>query len=94
MKVALLRTATHRERGRRRWDNLRLSIDIGSVRYGYRLTRPGNGMPLFMWSFHEHPGGQGGLEIPCHRDRVKEMVHNLIKHQISSDQEPQHGRMG
>lgn len=83
MDVSILKLATKRRLGNREWGNLKLHYDIGSVRYGSRLLKPRPTKPefFFMWNFHEHPGGAGGLEVFRHKDQIKVMVRNLFKHQ-------------
>ena len=83
MDISILKLASKRQIGNREWENLKLNMDTGSVRYGSRLLYPRPKKPefFFMWKFHEHRGGAGGLEVFQYKDQIKEMVVNLMKHQ-------------
>jgi hypothetical protein len=82
MKTALLRLATTRSLGERRW-KARLGKDSGEVTFMHRTTR----RPYqcfgtwFHWHFHEHRGGIGGLEVNAHREEVRKMAIALINRQ-------------
>lgn len=85
MDISLLKTATERRAGYRRWNGLRLLHNVGSVAYGSGIFTDGHNKPIpgmhFWWSFHEHRGGIGGLDASMHRDEIRERVRNLLKHQ-------------
>lgn len=81
MKTAILRMATSRSRGERRW-KARLGHDSGEVvfRHSNSPTHPLNGA-WFLWGFHQHRGGAGGLMLPDRREEVRRMALALIARQ-------------
>lgn len=78
MDTSILRLATSRRIGQRKWDGLSLSINTGYVSFGCAGTTPKLPGQWFMWSFHEHRGGRGGLSVETHRREIKEKARNLI----------------
>jgi hypothetical protein len=82
MKTALLRLATTRSIGERRW-KARLGKDSGEVTFFHATTRehPRFNGTWFLWSFHDHRDGRGGLEVHAHREKVRWMATALINRQ-------------
>lgn len=78
MDCTLLKLATTRRRGYRAWDGLRLGISTGMVGYGASQCRPKLSGFWFVWNFHAHHGGRGGLAVSGHKALIRERVTNLI----------------
>lgn len=91
MKTALLRTATSRKIGYRRWDGLKLTVDTGHVGFGAAQFKPKAARMWFHWSFHKHPGGMGAKCTSLHRDDIRAMVINLMRHQVPQQADAQVG---
>lgn len=83
MNTAILKTATLRKIGIRRFDGLYLLHDQGNVTGEIRRER-GAAELFFWWNFHEHHGGRGGLIGRRHRVEIKERCGNLVRHQIAA----------
>ncbi len=80
MDVSILRRASVRRLGLRKWAGLSLMRLSGTVAISTHSARPkptGQGT-WFSWAFHEHAGGVGSLEVALHRDLVRTRVKNLI----------------
>lgn len=85
MDCTLLKLADkERKPGFRKWSTLKIGLDTGYVSLGSAQTYPKLGGIWFMWKFHEHYMGCGGLEITKHKSRVRTMVTNLIDHNQGS----------